>query len=79
MAKHDAERLVYEVKSNPQLRADFRKAGANGFEKVAKEAGYHCTKDEYAEAVKHAVVNRELAHTLAVTDGIVSSAVSSVI
>lgn len=79
MAKNDAERLVYEMKGNPQLRAEFRKAGADGFEKVAKGAGFHCTKDEYAEAVKHAIVDRELASNLGVTAGLVSSAVSSVI
>ena len=79
MSKVDAERLVYELKGNPQLRADFRKAGAADFDKVAHAAGFNCTKEEYGEEVKRAIVDRELASTLAVTAGVVSSADSSVI
>lgn len=79
MSQTDAERLVYELKSNPQLRAEFRQAGIDGFEGVASSAGFECTKDEYAEEVKRAIIDRELASTLAVTNGIVSAAVSSVI
>jgi hypothetical protein len=79
VSKTDAERLVYELKGNPQLRAEFRKAGSGDFEKIAHAAGFNCTKEEYAEEVKHAIVDRELASTLSVTAGVVSSAVSSVV
>ena len=79
MSKVDAERLVKEVKQNSQLRTAFKQAGPTGFEEVARSAGFNCTKEEYAEEVKRAIVDRELASQLAVTTGIVTSAVSSVI
>lgn len=79
MSKADAERLVYEVKKNPQLRADFRKGGPAEFESIAKSAGFDCTKDEYAEVVKHAILDRESASTLAVTAGLITSAVQNVL
>jgi predicted ribosomally synthesized peptide with nif11-like leader len=80
MSAEDADRLLKDLRTNSALKEKLKSAGAGGFEKTAGEAGYHVTRNEFADAIKAVVVKQDLAGPkgFQVADGIVSGVTGGV-
>lgn len=80
MSVENAKKLLSDLKANPDLKQKLKGAGSAGFRQSASQAGYDCTPDELATAVKEVATEsiKSGDAVFAASDGIVSGVSSGV-